>query len=235
MIARLAFSIATASNAETILLDEILAVGDSTFGSDATSASSRFCTKENDRARFSRSRGADEVVSAHDLDCQRGDRGRWSVGGSDRCVRTPSFAELHGAKSGMRRATATPTPLRVAWLIVAISTLAIPLLFSTAVEDFCRLPKLALFRAEGMVLAALVVMAAIHDPTDARRRWDLRKAQLRCISSRGVDGDRTAAATESRRRISSIVTVGRARRSFSWRTTAPAVDRRRRCGSPTPA
>lgn len=57
MIARLAFAVATAIEAETILLDEILAVGDSTFR--------RACSARIDRFVH---RGAAVVVVSHELE-----------------------------------------------------------------------------------------------------------------------------------------------------------------------
>ncbi len=57
MVARLAFAIATAIEAETILLDEVLAVGDATFRAQCNERIARFV-----------SGGATMVVVAHDLD-----------------------------------------------------------------------------------------------------------------------------------------------------------------------
>lgn len=57
MIARLAFAVATAVEAETILLDEILAVGDAAFRRECNARIERFV-----------GRGATVVVVSHDLD-----------------------------------------------------------------------------------------------------------------------------------------------------------------------
>jgi ABC-2 type transport system ATP-binding protein len=60
MVARLAFSIATAVDAETILLDEILAVGDATFRERCDERIQRFVTG-----------GATVVLVSHELDVIR--------------------------------------------------------------------------------------------------------------------------------------------------------------------
>ena len=57
MVARLAFAVATSIEAETILLDEILAVGDAAFQRQCSARIERFVTS-----------GATVVVVSHDLD-----------------------------------------------------------------------------------------------------------------------------------------------------------------------
>jgi ABC-2 type transport system ATP-binding protein/lipopolysaccharide transport system ATP-binding protein len=61
MVARLAFAVATSIEAETILLDEILAVGDASFRGQCNARIARFVSK-----------GATVVVVSHDLDTLEG-------------------------------------------------------------------------------------------------------------------------------------------------------------------
>ena len=61
MVARLAFAVATAVEAETILLDEILAVGDAVFRRQCSARIERFVAS-----------GATVVVVSHDLESLQG-------------------------------------------------------------------------------------------------------------------------------------------------------------------
>ncbi|MFZ2493084.1 MAG: O-antigen ligase family protein [Thermoanaerobaculia bacterium] len=84
----------------------------------------------------------------------------------------------------MKRATATrardesPLLVRLAWPIAALFTVAVPLWVSIAGREAFRLPKLVLFHTEGILLAALLIVAALLGRFDSNRRWNLRDPYL---------------------------------------------------------
>ena len=65
-----------------------------------------------------------------------------------------------------------PIAERISWLIVAATTLILPLLVSLTGQDAFRLPKLLLLQASGVVLAAVAVCSTIIGVPFARdQRW----------------------------------------------------------------